>query len=171
MDIPSNPRGRALRAVACASLSLVLVALAACGGPPPTPLVAPTDTPLPAASFTGGTAHVQLDAPASAAWAGGYCTLGASSAWLAINIGDPNSAEYVGIVVGADPHAAADASPAAGGGTFGGVSATVTWRHAGTRAVLTTDSVSIQLDGSMQAGTFSGKLADGTSASGSFACQ
>ena len=154
MDIPSNPRGRALRAVACASLSLVLVALAACGGPPPTPLVAPTDTPLPAASFTGGTAHVQLDAPASAAWAGGYCTLGASSAWLAINIGAPNSAEYVGIVVGADPPAA-----------------TGTWRHAGTRAVLTTDSVSIQLDGSMQAGTFSGKLADGTSASGSFACQ
>ncbi len=178
MHGPTTRRQRAPRSTlpaglfVAAAVGALCLLLVACGGAAPaSPGAAPsTETPLPAASFTGGPARASVASPAAAAWTGGWCTRGAADAWLAVNIGDPNSAEYFGLVVGRDPHGAPDAGPAAGGGTFKGDAATVTWRHGGTRALVTTASVSVTIASDLSSGDFSGRLADGSAVEGRFSC-
>jgi hypothetical protein len=179
MDLSTTSRRLATRRPApapvvakFAALATLVAFLAAACAPAtsPTPEPRATESAAPAATFTGGTATAHLDAPDGASWSGGWCALGDSDAWLAMNIGDLNGAEYFGLVAGADPHGAPDASPAAGGGTFNGTAATVTWRHATKRFVITTESVTVVIAADLHSGTFAGRLADGREARGSFTC-
>jgi hypothetical protein len=174
-SIPATSRGplqiaarRGARAVAL--LAVVAVVAIGCGSAPPSAGAPATDTPVPAASFTGGPATAGVDGPQAVNWSGGYCTRGTADLWLAVNIGDPNSAEYFGLVAGADPHGAPDAHAAAGGGAFRDPAATVTWRHGGTPSMITRESVTVNLAPDLSGGTFTGQLGDGTSVSGTFSC-
>jgi len=173
------------RSVAILGLLVGLVA-SACGGPtgtPATPTVAPSDgasgvgaVATPAASpsdagFTGGTATATVTLPAGAvAYAGGSCEHGPGDAWVAVNIGAPNGAEYFGLIAGRSPYSPAGAGTAAGGGTLKGDAVVVTYRHAGVTFVLEHDTATVVLIVDVSGGTFSGHLADGTSVSGTFAC-
>ena len=94
-------------------------------GPSPSPSA-------PLGDFTGGTAKATLALPAGAvAYAGGTCEDGPGNAWVAVNIGQPNGAEYFGLIAGRSPYGASDLQTAAGGGTFKGDAVLVTYRHAG----------------------------------------
>jgi hypothetical protein len=148
------------------------LALAACGGgaSPSPPVATPTPAPLPEASFTGGTAAARLELPADVQWRGGWCGRGAGDAWLAVNIGYPNGAEYFGLVVGRSPHTPDATRPATGGGTFAGDDAVITWRHAGAAVNVVSAELVVELPASLVRGTFEGRLADGTEVRGSFSC-
>ena len=152
------------------ALAVLALAVAACSPAETAPTPSPTPAPPPAATFTGGRAAANLTAPDPVAWKGGYCTRGADDAWLAINIGDLNGDEYFGLVVGADPHADPAASPAAGGGTFRGAAATITWRHGGARAVISRVSTIVVVAPDLRSGSFSGTLDDGREVRGGFDC-
>jgi hypothetical protein len=148
------------------------LALAACGGgaSPSPPVATPTPAPLPEASFTGGTAMASLELPAEVEWRGGWCGRGTGDAWLAVNIGHPNGAEYFGLVVGRSPHTPAATRTASGGGTFAGDDAVITWRHAGTVANVVSTGLVVELAPNLSEGTFEGLLADGTEVRGTFSC-
>jgi len=103
-------------------------------------------------------------------YAGGSCEHGPGDAWVAVNIGAPNGAEYFGLIAGRSPYTPTDARTAAGGGTLEGDAVVVTYRHAGSPFVLDHDSATVVLTVDVSGGTFSGHLADGTSVSGAFAC-
>jgi hypothetical protein len=148
------------------------VAVAACGGGP---VASPATTPaasFPAASFAGGTARasVVVGGGEPIPFAGGRCERPSSGAWLAVNIGDPNGAEYFGLLVGRHPYGGSDASPVASGGTFTDGSTVVSWRHGGTEAALERETVTVALEAGTRAGTFSGRLPDGTEVTGDFGC-
>jgi hypothetical protein len=146
--------------------------LGACGSaasPSPGP-ASPTPPPIPEASFTGGQASARLDLPAEATWGGGWCEKGEDDAWLALNIGHPNGAEYFGLVVGQSPYTPSATRGAAGGGTFGGNDVVITWRHGGAAQNLARDDLSLELAKDLSIGSFSGRLADGTEVKGGFSC-
>jgi len=103
-------------------------------------------------------------------YAGGSCEHGPDNAWLAVNIGQPNGAEYFGLVAGRSPYSPTDVRTAAGGGTLKGDAVLVAYRHAGSPFVLDHDSASVLLVADASGGTFSGHLADGTNVSGTFGC-
>jgi hypothetical protein len=125
----------------------------------------------PLGDFTGGTARASLTLPAGAvAYAGGTCEDGPGNAWVAVNIGQPNGAEYFGLIAGRSPYGASDLQTAAGGGTLKGDAVLVTYRHAGTTFVLDHDTASVVLYADDSGGTFTGHLADGTNVSGTFRC-
>ncbi len=160
---------------------VVVVALAVAGcsssvtpdpeaSPTRAPHASPTAAPIPEASFTGGTASARLAQPDRVAWDGGQCERGTDDAWLAINIGYPNGAEYFGLVVGRSPYTPDATRAAKGGGTFGGDDAAVTWRHAGTAVNLARSGLTIVVAKDLSLGSFSGRLADGTEVRGSFSC-
>jgi len=145
------------------------------------PAATPTASPAaseasPAAStaeadFTGGTATATVTLPGGAlTYAGGSCEHGPADAWVAVNIGQPNGAEYFGLVAGRSPYSPTDVRTATGGGTLKGDAVLVTYRHAGSPFVLDHDSASVFLIVDASGGTFSGHLADGTNVSGKFAC-
>lgn len=125
---------------------------------------------MPVQSFTGGTASARLTLPASTAWDGGHCTRGADDAWLALNVGFPNGAEYFGIVIGRSPYTPAATRTAAKGGTFGGDDAVITWWHAGEAAVMVPGGLVVELAKDLSLGSFTGRLADGTEVRGTFSC-
>jgi hypothetical protein len=160
------------RSVADFSLLVGLFA-AACGGPtgtPATPAGSPAASPSDA-GFTGGTATARVTLPAGAlTYAGGSCEHGVGDAWVAVNIGAPNGAEYFGLIAGRSPYGPTDATTATGGGTLEGNAVVVTYRHAGVTFVLDHDTATVVLVVAVSGGTFSGHLADGTSVSGTFAC-
>ncbi len=150
-----------------------VLALAGCGAAPASPGEAgasATPAPIPETSFTGGTAAARLTLPARATWDGGSCTRGAGDAWLALNIGFPNGTEYFGLVVGQSPYTPAAQRGAAGGGTFGGQDAVITWRHGGTDANVAADGLEVVVARDLSLGSFSGHLADGTEVQGTFSC-
>ena len=121
--------------------------------------------------FTGGSATARLTLPEGAlAYAGGACEQGPGDAWVAVNIGQPNGAEYFGLIAGRSPYGASDLQAAAGGGTLKGDAVLVTYRHAGTPFVLDHDTASVFLYVDNSGGTFTGHLADGTNVSGTFRC-
>ena len=135
-------------------------------GPAATP--SPTDAQ---GDFTGGTATASLALPVGAVtYAGGSCEHGPGDTWLAVNIGQPNGAEYLGLIAGRSPYGSSDVRTATGGGTLKGDAVLVTYRHAGTTFVLDHDSASVFLFVDVSGGTFSGHLADGTNVSGTFRC-
>jgi hypothetical protein len=140
----------------------------------PGPSVSPGPSPsasAPLGDFTGGTARASLTLPAGAvAYAGGTCEDGPGNAWVAVNIGQPNGAEYFGLIAGRSPYGASDLQTAAGGGTLKGDAVLVTYRHAGTTFVLDHDTASVLLYADDLGGTFTGYLADGTNVSGTFRC-
>jgi hypothetical protein len=140
----------------------------------PGPSVSPGPSPsasAPLGDFTGGTARANLTLPAGAvAYAGGTCEDGPGNAWVAVNIGQPNGAEYFGLIAGRSPYGASDLQTAAGGGTLKGDAVLVTYRHAGTTFVLDHDTASVLLYADDLGGTFTGHLADGTNVSGTFRC-
>jgi hypothetical protein len=140
----------------------------------PGPSVSPGPSPsasAPLGDFTGGTARASLTLPAGAvAYAGGTCEDGPGNAWVAVNIGQPNGAEYFGLIAGRSPYGASDLQTAAGGGTLKGDAVLVTYRHAGTTFVLDHDTASVMLYADDSGGTFTGHLADGTNVSGTFRC-
>ncbi len=171
---PADLRHRQVRAApAGLALTLALV-LAACGtGPSTSPSPAATpETSFPSASFTGGsaTASVSLPRQEPIRFAGGWCERPPGDAWLTINIGDPNGAEYFGLLVGPHPYGGAGASPVAGGGTFSEDSTVVSWRHGGKGAALARRSVTVKVGSGAHDGTFSGRLPDGTEVTGEFGC-
>lgn len=133
---------------------------------------AATPAPSPSlAAFTGGTAAATVTLPDGAlTYAGGACEHGPSDAWVAVNIGQPNGAEYFGLIAGRSPYSPTDVQTAAGGGTLKGDAVLVTYRHAGSPFVLDRDSASVFLFVDATGGRFSGHLADGTNVSGTFAC-
>ena len=98
------------------------------------------------------------------------CEHGPGDAWVALNIGQPNGAEYFGLIAGRSPYGASDLQTAAGGGTLKGDGVLITYRHAGTTHVLDHDTASVFLYVDDSGGTFTGHLADGTSVSGTFRC-
>ena len=140
----------------------------------PGPSVSPGPSPsasAPLGDFTGGTARASLTLPAGAvAYAGGTCEDGPGNAWVAVNIGQPNGAEYFGLIAGRSPYGASDLQTAAGGGTLKGDAVLVTYRHAGTTFVLDHETASVVLYADDLGGTFTGHLADGTNVSGTFRC-
>jgi hypothetical protein len=152
---------------------LVAFALAVAGcapAPPPSAAASPTPPPIPEASFTGGTGNARLTLPQKVAWDGGYCDRGTDDAWLALNIGSPNGAEYFGLVVGQSPYTPGATRTASGGGRFGGEDAAVTWRGGGTAANLARDGLVVTVETDLSRGSFSGHLPDGTEVSGGFSC-
>lgn len=168
-----------------AILGLIVGFLAsACGGPAGTPATS-TLTPSAGASatiaspepspsdagFTGGTATATVTLPSgTSTYAGGSCEHGVGDAWVAVNIGAPNGAEYFGLIAGRSPYSPTDATAATGGGTLKGDAVVVTYRHAGVTFVLDHDTATVFLYVDVSGGTFSGHLADGTAVSGKFAC-
>jgi hypothetical protein len=132
--------------------------------------VSPAASP-PDADFTGGTATASVTLPGGAlTYAGGSCEHGPGDAWVAVNIGQPNGAEYFGLIAGRSPYGPTDVRTAAGGGTLKGDAVLVTYRHAGSPFVLDHDSASVFLSVDASGGTFSGHLVDGTNVSGKFGC-
>jgi hypothetical protein len=103
-------------------------------------------------------------------FAGGWCERPSGAAWLAVDIGDPNGAEYFGLLVGRHPYGGSDASPVASGGTFSEGSIVVSWRHGGTGASLERGTVTVELGEGARDGTFTGRLPDGTEVTGDFGC-
>jgi hypothetical protein len=136
------------------------------GGAGATPAVSPSD-----AGFTGGTATATVTLPSgTSTYAGGSCEHGVGDAWVAVNIGAPNGAEYFGLIAGRSPYSPTDATAATGGGTLKGDAVVVTYRHAGVTFVLDHDTATVVLSVDVSGGRFSGHLADGTAVSGTFAC-
>ena len=149
-------------------------ALASPAGPTASSGASPAGSPSPSASdpgFTGGSAAATVTLPTGAlAFAGGSCEHGIGDAWLAVNIGQPDGAEYFGLIAGRSPYSPTDVQTATGGGTLKGDAVVVTYRHAGTVFVLDHDSAIVTVAQDVSSGTFAGHLADGTIVSGSFAC-
>jgi hypothetical protein len=85
-------------------------------------------------------------------------------------VGFPNGPEYFGLVVGQSPYTPAATRGAAGGGTFGGDDAVVTWRHEGRPATMAPEGLVVDVGPSLSIGSFAGRLADGTEVRGTFAC-
>ena len=151
---------------------MATLALAACGSPAsqsPEP-ASPSASPIPEASFTGGTASVRLDLPARVEWEGGWCGRGPGDGWLALNVGFPNGAEYFGLVVGQSPYTPSATRGAAGGGTFGGDDVVITWRHGAAPARLSAEGLVVVLAKDLSIGSFRGHLPDGTAVRGTFSC-
>ena len=134
----------------------------------------PAGSPSPSASdpgFTGGSAAATVTLPTGGLeYAGGSCEHGIGDAWLAVNIGQPDGAEYFGLLAGRSPYSPTDVQTATGGGTLKGDAVIVTYRHAGTIFVLDHDSATVTVADDVSSGTFAGHLADGTIVSGSFSC-
>ena len=149
-------------------------ALASPVGPTAGSGASPAGSPSPSASdpgFTGGSAAATVTLPTGAlAFAGGSCEHGIGDAWLAVNIGQPDGAEYFGLIAGRSPYSPTDVQTATGGGTLKGDAVIVTYRHAGAVYVLDHDSATVTVGQDVSSGTFAGHLADGTIVSGSFAC-
>jgi hypothetical protein len=103
-------------------------------------------------------------------WSGGWCERGPGDAWLALNVGDPNGAEYFGLVVGQSPHLPTATREAAGGGSFGGDDVVITWRHGGVARNVAHDGLLLEVARDLSLGSFRGTLADGTAVRGSFSC-
>jgi hypothetical protein len=145
--------------------------VAACGGPASSPgTPTPTASPLPQASFTGGTASARITQPATVTWNGGWCERGPADAWLALNVGSPNGAEYFGLVVGQSAYTPAAGRDAAGGGSFGGDEAVITWRHGGAAVNVASAALAVEVAKDLRLGTFSGHLPDGSEVRGTFSC-
>jgi hypothetical protein len=148
------------------------VVLGACGSatsPSPGP-ASPTPAPIPESSFTGGTGSARLTQPPGTTWSGGRCARSIDDAWLALNIGFPNGDEYFGLVVGRSPYTPSATRVAAEGGTFVDEDAVITWRHAGVRALLDQDGLTVEVVKDLSRGAFRGRLADGTEVRGTFSC-
>ena len=184
-------------------LPLLFVAFAACGGgeekatqtpakPTPTtgaqatapPTAPPTEaTPTPAAESTPATSGFSGSATATVTvggqtltFANGRCDIAPDNTWLAVNIGQPDSAEYFGLLVGANPSAAGGARPVSGGGVFtdGEVALTVqqgysSFMMGGTSAAAAANKVTLAAD--LKSGEFEGvTLLEQEPISGSFRC-
>ncbi len=146
-------------------------AVAGCGAvASPSPQPSPTPPPIPEPSFTGGTASARLSLPGRVTWDGGWCERGTDDAWLAVNIGFPNGAEYFGLVVGQSAYTPDATRPALGGGSFGGNDAVITWRHEGTAVNVVRGGLVVEVAKDLSLGSFNGRLADGTQVAGSFSC-
>lgn len=113
---------------------------------------------------------MRLDLPQKLAWDGGWCERGAGDGWLALNAGSPNGMEYLGLVVGQSPYTPEATRGAAGGGTFSGNDAVITWRHDGAAVNVARGGLVIEIAKDLSIGTFRGRLADGTEVRGTFSC-
>lgn len=159
-----------------AGLASIGLAAAACSSSSPTDTAGPSgaDSASPAASpaaSPSGTAQVTITGPfGTATWTGGTCDQAGSGEWLAVNAGDANGSEYVGILIGRSPYGPGDASPLASGGTYSGSSVLVTWKHGGGADGLPRGSATAQVASTLESGTFTGQLATGETVSGSFDC-
>jgi hypothetical protein len=180
-------------------LPLLFVAFAACGGgeekatqtpAKPTATTAaqatarPTEATLtPAAestpvlpTFSGSATASVTVGDQSFTFENGKCDIAPDSTWLAVNIGQPDGAEYFGLLVGANPSAPGGARPISGGGVFtdGEVALTVqqgynSFMMGGTSAAAAANKVTLAAD--LKSGQFEGvTLLEGEPISGSFRC-
>jgi hypothetical protein len=167
-------------------LSLLFVALTACGGDDETtPGEGATSTPATPAGATPTQAATA--APTDAGFSGtakatvvvgdqtlefkdGRCDKASDEAWLAVNIGQPAGSDYFGLLVGTHPGAGPDVKPAEGGGEFTeGI--LVTAAQAGsTFTMAPAEGNKITLVSDLTSGEFEGTTIDGRPMSGSFQC-
>jgi hypothetical protein len=163
-------------------LSLLFVALAACGGggeekatPTPaeptgaTPTQPAEGTPL-GPSLSGSATATVMVGDQIFAFKDGRCDRGADDAWLAVNIGQVAGSDYFGLLVGAHPGTGPDVKPAKEGGVFTeGILVTATQGSStftmgpgeGNKVILTPD---------LNSGEFEGSTLDGQPIFGSFQC-
>lgn len=166
------------RVGAWAGLASIGLLAAACSTSSPADTAGPSDAPGPSEAATasptaslGGTAQVTITGPfGTARWTGGTCDHAGTGDWLAVNAGDPNGPEYVGVLIGRSPYGPGDASPLASGGTYSGSSVLVTWRHDGAASGLPRGIATARVDATLASGTFTGRLATGETVTGSFDC-
>jgi hypothetical protein len=166
-------------------LSLLFVALTACGGDDETtPSGEGTSTP---ATPTGATpTQAATAAPTAAGFSGsatatvvvgdqtfefkdGRCDKASDEAWLAVNIGRPGS-DYFGLLVGAHPGAGPDVKPAEGGGEFTDGILVTAAQGDSTFTMAPAEGNKITLAPDLESGEFAGTTIDGQQMSGSFEC-
>jgi hypothetical protein len=179
-------------------LPLLFVAFAACGGgeeeatqtparptattAAQTPAQPAAATPTEAAEntpvlpqFTGSATATVKVGDQSFTFQDGKCDIAPDSTWLAVNIGQPASEEYFGLLVGANPSAPGGARPVTGGGVFtdGEIALTVeqggsSFLMGGTSAAAEGNKVTLAPD--LKSGEFEGATLQGDPISGSFTC-
>jgi len=178
-------------------LSLVLIALVACGGGdeeeegtqtttrPAATTAAQTPTgatPTQAAavtptgpSFSGGATATVKVGDQTFTFEDGKCDIAPDETWLAVNIGQPGGGEYFGLLVGTNEAAPAGARPISGGGVFtdGEVALTIEQRGSsflmgGIGAAAEANKMILPAD--LSSGEFEGTTLDGQPISGSFQC-
>jgi hypothetical protein len=159
------------------ALSLLLVALTACGGDDDSTSATPTAaglTQVPTAVPTGLTLSASATATMvigdeTLAFEDGKCDRGTDDSWLAVNIGQVGGTDYFGMAVGAHS-TAQDARPAKGGGEFTDGILLVATQAGSTFTMTEGEGNKITVDAELQAGDFVGTTIDGQPISGSFRC-
>ena len=166
-------------------VSLLFVAFAACGGgeeETPAGQATPTQpaeaTPTQPAEgtqvspqFSGSATASVTVGDQSLTFKNGRCDKGPDDAWLSVNIGQPGSDEYFGLVVG-NLTGEVGLKSAKGGGEFTGneigavtgISGRIGFGMTGA------EGNKVTLDADLKAGEFVGTTTDGQSVSGSFKC-
>jgi hypothetical protein len=165
-------------------LSLLFIALSACGGDDETtpggeetstptgatPTQAAGRTPIGPVYSGSATATVNV-ADQTFTFENGRCDIGPEDAWLAVNIGQAGSEEYFRLLVGVNPAAPEGARPVSGGGVFSdgeialsGTQGDSTFLVGGVEG----DTVTVAAD--LKSGDFQGTTVEGEPISGSFKC-
>ncbi len=166
-------------------LSLLFVALTACGGDdettpgeegtstPATPTGAtPTQAATAAptgASFSGSATATVVVSDQTFEFKDGRCDKASDEAWLAVNIEQPTG-DYFGLLVGAHPGAGPDVKPAEGGGEFTEGILVTAVQGDSTFTMAPAEGNRITLEPDLRAGDFVGTTIDGQPISGSFQC-
>jgi hypothetical protein len=178
---------RALSVFTATVLSLLVVALAACGGggeekatqTPAKPTgatatEAAASTPV-GARFSGSATATVKVGDKTFTFKNGKCDTAPDGSWLAVNIGQAASDEYFGLLVGANPSAPGGAKPVSGGGVFtdgeiafSGTQGGTTFIMGGIGEAAQANKVTVAAD--LKSGEFEGNTLDGQPISGSFQC-
>ena len=165
---------RTLSLSAAAVLSLLVVALAACGGDNGEKTTQTgTETAEGTAvgpTFSGNATATVKSGNETFTFKNGKCQVGPEDAWLVVNIGDPGGDTYFGLLVGANPAATAEARPVSGGGMFTDGEIAVAGKHSGVPFAMSGEGSTVTVAGDLQSGSFEGTAFDGQPISGSFKC-
>ena len=167
-----------------AVLSLLVIALAACGGDEEeegtqtgttptgaTPTQAAEGTPTGTVVSSSATATVKVG-DRTFTFKDGKCDVGPDEAWLAVNMGQPGAGDYFGLLVGANPEAPETAKPVAGGGVFSFDDGEValSGEQDGVPFVMSGAGSTVTVASDLASGEFDGSAFDGEPISGSFKC-
>ena len=168
-------------------LSLLFVAFAACGGggeekatqtatkpTGATATQAAAGTPS-GPTFSGNATATVNVGDQSFTFKNGKCDKANDDTWLAVNIGQPSSDDYFGLLVGSNPSAPQGARPVSGGGVFtdgeiilSGTQGGSSFAMGGTSPAAAANRLTLAAD--LQSGEFEGTTLDGQPISGSFKC-
>lgn len=167
-----------------AVLSLLVIALAACGGDEEeegtqtgttptgaTPTQAAEDGATGTPFSSSATATVKIG-DRTFTFKDGKCEVAPDEAWLAVTIGQPGVGDYFGLLVGANPDAPEGAQPVAGGGVFGFDDGEValSGEQGGIPFVMSGVGSTVTVASDLASGEFEGSAFDGEPISGSFKC-